>query len=152
MKVSGQFHAPAVLRPSPPGKSSWYPSDRRLVRLQNRFGRRGEEKASHHCPCQEFNPGRPARSLVSTLTELPQLLKASRCVAEESELSPPVTGRTYRISKNCNAVHRDEMLQDEPPEQLHVQQVRALWVKFGVLVPLKLQTPSCPRHSNSIRN
>jgi hypothetical protein len=41
MKVSGQLHAPAAL---PPGKSSWYPLDRRLGGAQNRSGRDGEEK------------------------------------------------------------------------------------------------------------
>jgi hypothetical protein len=31
-------------------------------------------KTSHHCPCRELNPGRPARSLVSIPTELPRFL------------------------------------------------------------------------------
>jgi len=29
---------------------------------------------SHHCSCRESNSGRPARSLVSTLTELPRFI------------------------------------------------------------------------------
>jgi hypothetical protein len=28
------------------------------------------EKKSFHCPCQELNPGHPAHSLVTTLTQL----------------------------------------------------------------------------------
>jgi hypothetical protein len=50
-----------------------YPSDRRLGEPYSRYGRGGEEKISHHC--REFNPGRPARSLVSILTEQPRLLE-----------------------------------------------------------------------------
>jgi hypothetical protein len=41
MEVSGQLHAPAAL---PPGKSPWYPLDRRLGGPQSRSGRGGEEK------------------------------------------------------------------------------------------------------------
>jgi hypothetical protein len=33
-----------------------------------------EEKKSHHCPCWELNPGHPAHSVVSILTELPWFL------------------------------------------------------------------------------
>jgi len=33
----------------------------------------GEEKISHHCPCLELDPGGPARSIVTILTELPRL-------------------------------------------------------------------------------
>jgi hypothetical protein len=33
-------------------------------------------KKSHHCCCRDLNPGRPARSLVSVLTELPRHLSA----------------------------------------------------------------------------
>jgi hypothetical protein len=29
-----------------------------------------KRKKSHHCPCHELNPGRPALSLVSSITEL----------------------------------------------------------------------------------
>jgi hypothetical protein len=41
MEVSGQLHAPAAL---PPGKSPWYPLDRRLGGPQSQSGRGGEEK------------------------------------------------------------------------------------------------------------
>jgi hypothetical protein len=41
---------------------------------QSRPGRGGEEKKSHHAPCNELNPGRPARSLVTIPTRLPWLL------------------------------------------------------------------------------
>jgi hypothetical protein len=43
MEVSCQLHAPAALSP---GKSPWYPLDRRLGGHQNRSGRGGEEKNS----------------------------------------------------------------------------------------------------------
>jgi len=42
----------------------------------SRSGRGGEENDSHHCPYREMNPGRPASSLVTILTELPRLLSA----------------------------------------------------------------------------
>jgi len=56
------------------GKRPRYPVDRRLSELQSRSGRDGEEKKSHHCPCRDFNPGRPARSLVTVLTDLHRLV------------------------------------------------------------------------------
>jgi hypothetical protein len=43
---------------------------------QNRSGCGGEEQESHPCPYQEFNPGRPALSLVPTLTEMLRLLSS----------------------------------------------------------------------------
>jgi hypothetical protein len=69
MEVSGQLHAPATL---PPGKNPCCPLDRRLEGPQSWSGRGGEEKNSHHCPCQELKPCGPARSLVTILTELPR--------------------------------------------------------------------------------
>jgi len=40
--------------------------------IQKRSGRGGEEKKkSHHCFCQELNPGRPVRSVSSILAEPP---------------------------------------------------------------------------------
>jgi hypothetical protein len=33
-----------------------------------------KRKKYHHYPCRELNPARPARSLISTVTELPRLL------------------------------------------------------------------------------
>jgi hypothetical protein len=60
MEVSGRLHAPAAL----------HLFDRRVGGPQSRSGRSGEEK-NFHCSCQELNPGRPVRSLVITVTELP---------------------------------------------------------------------------------
>jgi hypothetical protein len=68
--VSGQLHAQAAL---PPGESPQYPLDR-LAGPQNRCERDGEEENSHHSPCLESNHSRPARILVSILTELPRLI------------------------------------------------------------------------------
>jgi hypothetical protein len=51
------------------GKSPGYSLDRSLG-PQSRFGRGGEEKQSHHCPCWEVNPDRPARGVVTVLSEL----------------------------------------------------------------------------------
>jgi hypothetical protein len=60
MEVSGQLHAPAAL---PPGKSLWYPLDRRLGGPQSRSGRGGEEKNPQLPPgIEHYNPDRPARS------------------------------------------------------------------------------------------
>jgi hypothetical protein len=60
-------------------KSRRYPLDRRLSGSQSRSGRGGEEKGSYYCPCRELNPGRPARSLVAILTELPRQVKFGEC-------------------------------------------------------------------------
>jgi hypothetical protein len=65
MKLSGQLHDPAALLP---GKSPRYPLGRKLGGPHSRSGRDGEEKSL--CPCQESNPGRPARNLATILTEL----------------------------------------------------------------------------------
>jgi hypothetical protein len=54
-------------------KSLHFQIDRGLVGAQSRTGCGGEEKNFHHCPCRELNPGRPTRSLVTTLSELPWL-------------------------------------------------------------------------------
>jgi len=43
------------------------------------------------CPCRESNPGRPARSLVTVLTELRRLPCAGVCVLEVNELSTQLT-------------------------------------------------------------
>jgi hypothetical protein len=60
MEVSGQLHAPAAL---PPGKSPWYPLDRRLGGPQSRSGRGGLEKNTQLPPgIEPQNPDRPARS------------------------------------------------------------------------------------------
>jgi hypothetical protein len=62
MEVSGQLHTPTIL---PPGKSLWYPLDRRLGGPQSRSGRGGEEKNSQPTPGIELeNPDRPAHSPV----------------------------------------------------------------------------------------
>jgi hypothetical protein len=68
MEMSGQLHVPAAL---PAWKEP--PVPKRLGGPQSQFERGVEEKNSLHCPCRESNPGRPARSLVITLTELSQL-------------------------------------------------------------------------------
>jgi hypothetical protein len=44
---------------------------RRMGGPENRYGPAGEEK--NPCPCRETNPDRPARSLVTTLTEIYRL-------------------------------------------------------------------------------
>jgi hypothetical protein len=66
--MSDQLPALAALQP---GLESPICNGRWLRGPQSRSGHSGgEEKNSHHCPCQESNPGRPARSLVSVLTVL----------------------------------------------------------------------------------
>jgi hypothetical protein len=60
MEVSGQLNVPAALLP---GKSPWYPVDRRLGGPQSRSGRGGEEKNSKPPPgIEPKNPDRPAHS------------------------------------------------------------------------------------------
>jgi hypothetical protein len=71
-EVSGQLHAPVAQHP---GKSPWYPSDKRLSEPQSRSGRGGEEKKSLDCLCQEISSCHPTCSVVTILTELPRLLR-----------------------------------------------------------------------------
>jgi hypothetical protein len=68
MEVSGQFHAPAAL---PLGKILWYSLVRWLGGTQSRSESGGEKKKPNSR--RESNPGRPARSLVTVLTELSRL-------------------------------------------------------------------------------
>jgi hypothetical protein len=42
----------------------------RLGGHRSRSGRDGEKKKSHHCPCRELNPIRPAHNLVSIPTNI----------------------------------------------------------------------------------
>jgi len=42
-----------------------------------------KRKKSHIAPCRESNSGRPYRSLVSILTELPRLLNSDICYVLE---------------------------------------------------------------------
>jgi hypothetical protein len=65
--LDGDLPVPAALLP---GKDPRYPLHRRLDGPQSPYGRGGEEK--NFCPCRELNPGRPARNLVTILTELPK--------------------------------------------------------------------------------
>jgi len=67
MEVSGQLHVQVVFSR---GQDQPCPFDMRLVGPQSRSERGGEEKKSLHCPCRELKTGRPARSLVSVLTEV----------------------------------------------------------------------------------
>jgi hypothetical protein len=64
MEISGEIHAPAVLLP---GKEQTVPTEYDVDGPQSQFGCDDEEKISHHCPCREFNPGRPALSLVGKI-------------------------------------------------------------------------------------
>jgi hypothetical protein len=72
MEASGQLNDPAAL---PPGKEPLYSSlDRRPDGPQSRSGRGGEEnKNPFTAHCQEKKPNRPARSLVTIVTELSRL-------------------------------------------------------------------------------
>jgi hypothetical protein len=54
-------------------KSLRYPLYRRLGGLQSQYGRCGQKKKFHHCPCREQNPGRPVRNLVTVLSGLHRL-------------------------------------------------------------------------------
>jgi hypothetical protein len=69
MEVSGQLHAPAALSP---GKSPWYPLDRRLGWPQSRSGRGDEEKNSQTQPGHEPLIVQPVAQCCTT--ELSRLL------------------------------------------------------------------------------
>jgi hypothetical protein len=60
--VSGQVHDPAA---SPSGKEPRYPLDRRLDGFQSLW----RKEKRNPCLCRESNRSRPARSLVTVLTE-----------------------------------------------------------------------------------
>jgi len=55
----------------PRGKCLQYPQDGRVGGHESRSERCDKGKKSHHLPCREMDPGRPARSLVTILIELP---------------------------------------------------------------------------------
>jgi len=71
MKVSSQLH----LR----RKNPWYPLDKRLGGQQSQSRRSDKEKKYLLCPCQESNPGRPTRSLVTVRCHTYE--KTERCEA-----------------------------------------------------------------------
>jgi len=66
MEVSGQLHTLSLYLW---GNNLWYPLDRTLSGSWNQSGCGGEEKIS----APTINPGHPPHSLVTILTELPQL-------------------------------------------------------------------------------
>jgi hypothetical protein len=69
MEVSGLLHAITALSPR---EEPRYLLDRRPGGTQSRFGRDSEEK--YNCLYRKSNSDRPARSLVTILTELSRLL------------------------------------------------------------------------------
>jgi hypothetical protein len=106
MEVNGQLQASAAL---PQGKEPPIPLDRRLGGPQSRAGRSDEEEKSHHWACRELNPGRPARSLITILTELPllQFIPSTHwtggwvgprvgldVIAKRNKIPPPAGNRT----------------------------------------------------------
>jgi len=71
MEMSAQIHTPAALLP---GKESCNPFNRSLGGSQSQFRRDGEERNSLHSPCRESDHGRPVHCLITTLTELSQVI------------------------------------------------------------------------------
>jgi len=69
MEVRGQLHSPAALPLW--GVSSRYPLDRKLVGSTASLEAVAKRKNLIIAPCRESSPGRPTRSLVCILTELP---------------------------------------------------------------------------------
>jgi hypothetical protein len=68
--MSGQLY--------PRGKNTRYPQDMRQAVPRAGLDAMAKRKKSHHCPCRELNAARPARSLVTILTELLRLRPGSR--------------------------------------------------------------------------
>jgi hypothetical protein len=58
----------------PQGVSPHYPLDKRLDGLSSWSEHGGKEKKSYYFLCQELKPRHPDHSLITILTELPQLL------------------------------------------------------------------------------
>jgi hypothetical protein len=71
----GEWSASRLGRFTPGGKNLPYQLDRRLGGPHIRSGSGDKEKKSQHCPLRKSNLGRPARILVSVLTELLKLSK-----------------------------------------------------------------------------
>jgi hypothetical protein len=93
----------------PRRKNPRYPLNRRLGGPQSRSESGGEEKKSL-CPCRESYPGRPARSLVTNLTELSRLLYTTFTWIIHIKLNVKLlmaksedrrSGCSYPISRNC---------------------------------------------------
>jgi len=55
------------------GERTPYPSDRRLSGPHSQSGSDGEEKKFPSLLCQESNPGRPARRLITVLSRITSL-------------------------------------------------------------------------------
>jgi hypothetical protein len=99
--VSGQLRAPTVLNPKKHFGALW---------IESWVGRRAgldavaKTKKSLLCPCRESHLGSPAHSLVTTLTEIPQLPKYQlTCTSHElcnvlnSTVSPTLLGPDQNI-------------------------------------------------------
>jgi hypothetical protein len=69
-----------------------------------------KRKKSHHCPCTELNPSYPARSLLPTLAELPQLLTDGFSRVRRIEVTTLTSGLCHEISEcwsnTCNESRR----------------------------------------------
>jgi hypothetical protein len=72
MEMSGQLHA-LTLRPSHPGERPPVRIGQEAGWAPEWYGRNGGKKKSLPCTCRESKPARPARSLVTILTELLRL-------------------------------------------------------------------------------
>jgi hypothetical protein len=98
MDVNGQLHAPATL---PQRKSRRYLLDMRLSEPQSRSWHGGEEKNSLLCPCQESNPDRTVRTLVTILTALPlsriEPWSSSPYSGNYTDCTAPVRNRTLIV-------------------------------------------------------
>jgi hypothetical protein len=105
--------APQPICPPPRGKSPRYPLDRRFDGPQSWCEYNGEEKFQ---PCRESNPGRPAPSLVTTVTELPGLRfeslsrhwlcwpRCSRCLQSLQANAKQIITASFEISIYSPAV------------------------------------------------
>jgi hypothetical protein len=92
----------------PQRKSTRHPSFRRISGPQSRSERDGKEKMPH-CPCWELNPGRPAHSLVTLLTELPRLLIMKHTILKSNVLGCGLdsSGSRYGpVAVSCELINR----------------------------------------------
>jgi hypothetical protein len=67
MEVSGQLHASAALPPGERAPGTHWTGGR----VGPTAALQAEAKRINPCPSQESNPGRPGRSLVTVLTDIP---------------------------------------------------------------------------------
>jgi hypothetical protein len=99
-------------------ESPQYPLHRRLAGPQSQSGRGGEVKKILPLPLLAVQTCRPARSLVSILTELPRLLFVYKWLIGSLSMLSKGTGEQVRVSLTCDLLSEDTRFVSWPSYQL----------------------------------